>query len=108
MTTLTLELPPELYDRLRAEGLLADKPVELVAQELIVERLETILAARIRERERAIEALRAAGLLTELSPEEKERAARSTATLEEVNAALARAGGKPLSELILEMRGPKE
>ncbi len=108
MTTLTLELPPELYDRLRSEGLLANKPVELVAQELIAERLEAILAERLRERERAIEALRAAGLLTELGPEGKARAARSTATLEEVNAALARAGGKPLSELILEMRGPKE
>ncbi len=52
--------------------------------------------------------LRAAGLLAELSPEEKERAAQSTATLEEVSAALDRAGGKPLSEIILEMRGPKE
>ncbi len=47
----------------------------------------------------------AAGLLTELSPEEKQRAAQSAATLEEVRAALDRAGGKPLSELILEMRG---
>jgi hypothetical protein len=52
--------------------------------------------------------LRAAGLLAELSPAEKERARRSTMTLEEVSAALSRAGGKPLSELILEMRGPKE
>jgi hypothetical protein len=60
------------------------------------------------DRERATEALRMAGLLAELSPEEKQRAARSTATLEEVQAALGRAGGKPLSELILEMRGPKE
>jgi hypothetical protein len=60
------------------------------------------------ERERAIEALRAAGLLTELGPEEKQRAAQCTTTLEEVRAALDRAGGPPLSELILEMRGPKE
>jgi len=60
------------------------------------------------ERERATEALRAAGLLTELSPEEKALAAQSTLTLEKARAILDRAGGKPLSEVILEMRGPKE
>jgi hypothetical protein len=60
------------------------------------------------DRDRVTEVLRAVGLLAELSPAEKERASRSTMTLEEVSAALDRAGGKPLSELILEMRGPKE
>jgi hypothetical protein len=59
------------------------------------------------ERERATEALRAAGLLTELSAEEKARAAQSTLTLDEARAILDRAGGKPLSEIIIEMRGPK-
>lgn len=57
------------------------------------------------ERERATEALRAAGLLTELSPEEKARAAQSTLTLDESRAILDRAGGPPLSDLILELRG---
>jgi hypothetical protein len=60
------------------------------------------------ERERATEALRAAGLLTELSPAEKALADQSALTLEEARAILDRAGGKPLSEIILEMRGPKE
>jgi hypothetical protein len=60
------------------------------------------------ERDRATAALRAAGLLTELSPAEKARAAQSTLTLDEARAILDRAGGKPLSEIILEMRGPKE
>lgn len=64
--------------------------------------------APLGERERATELLRAAGLLAELSPAEKERAAQSTLTLDEVHAILDRAGGKPLSEIILEMRGPKE
>ena len=59
------------------------------------------------ERERLTELLRAAGLLTELSPEEKLRAAQSTLTLDEARAILDRAGGTPLSEIILEMRGPK-
>lgn len=58
------------------------------------------------ERARVTEALRAAGLLTELSAAEKARAAQSTLTLDEAQAILDRAGGKPLSEVVLEMRGP--
>lgn len=108
MTTVTLELPPDVYRRLHDAAARVGKPVETVAQELLTEQLAVAAPIPMSDRERAAEALRAAGLLTELSPEEKQRAARSTTTLEEVQAALDRAGGKPLSELILEMRGPKE
>jgi hypothetical protein len=59
------------------------------------------------ERARVAEMLRQAGLLADLSPEEKAIAERSTLTLEEARAILDRAGGKPLSEMILAMRGPK-
>jgi hypothetical protein len=52
--------------------------------------------------------LKAASRLADLSQQEKLRAAQSTLTLEEARAILDRSGGKPLSELILEMRGPKE
>lgn len=69
----------------------------------------TTLADRLNpqqsDRDRAREVLRAAGLLAKPSPEMRERAARSTATLEEVSAALSRAGGTPLSEIIIEQRG---
>lgn len=110
MTTLTLELPPDLYERLRAEAERQGKPAADVAQEWLAERLPAPAPAQApagdREQVRAI--LRAAGLLVELGPEMKMRAERSTATLEEVRAALDRAGGRPLSEIILEMRGPKE
>lgn len=104
MTTLTLELPAELYEGLRLESERRGETMQTLAQKLLAEQL----ASPPTEREQAIAALRAAGLLAELGPEEKQRAAQSTATLEEVRAALDRAGGKPLSELILEMRGPKE
>lgn len=106
MANLTLELSSELYERLREEAEKAGKRPEVVAREWLAERLGS--SPEKSEKERAIEKLRADGLLTELSAEEKKRAARSAATLEEVSAALDRAGGKPLSELILEMRGPKE
>jgi hypothetical protein len=51
--------------------------------------------------------LLAAGLLAEPTPEMLAVAAQSTATLEEVQAAFARVGGKPLSEIVIEQRGPK-
>lgn len=43
----------------------------------------------------------------ELSPDEQARAATCTTTLEEVQAALSQAGGKPLSEIIIEQLWPK-
>ena len=105
MTVITLDLPIDVYQRLRDAAGRTGKSVEAVAQELLIERLEA--PAPVSERERATEILRAAGLLAELGPEEKMRAARSTATLEEVQAALAKGGGKSLSEIVIEQRGPK-
>ena len=105
MTTLTLDLPAELYERLRTEAERLGKPVATVAQEWLAERLPAPAPTSDRERVRAV--LRAAGLLAEPSPEMLRLAEQATMTLEEVRAALDRAGGPPLSELILEMRGPK-
>ncbi len=115
MTTLTLDLAPDVYHRLHQEADRVGRSVEALAADWLTEHVppsaprdDVPPPAPPGERERAREVLRAAGLLTELGPEEKERAARSTATLEEVQAAFARAGGKPLSEIVIEMRGPKE
>lgn len=108
MTPITVDLPPEVYQKLQEQARQSGKSAELVAREWLAERLATA-PAPMSERERAREVLREAGLLVEFSEEEKERArAAVTMTLEEVRAALDRAGGKPLSEIILEMRGPKE
>ena len=106
MATLTLDLPPELHERLRAEAARLDKPVAALVREWLAERLSSPAPASDRERARA--ALRAAGLLAEPSPEMIRLGEQANMTLEEVRAALDRAGGQPLSELILEMRGPKE
>jgi len=106
MATLTLDLPPELHERLRAEADRLGKPVATVVREWLAERLSSPAPASDRERARA--ALRAAGLLAEPSPEMIRLGEQANMTLEEVRAALDRAGGQPLSELILEMRGPKE
>jgi len=103
MTTLTIDLPSDLYERLRAEAERAGKPPATVAREWLAERLPPAAS----ERELIREALRAAGLLVEFSPEEIAQARAVTVTLEEVSAALDRAGGRPLSEIVLEQRGPK-
>ncbi len=115
MTTLTLDLPPDVYQRLHREADRVGQAVELLATEWLMERARQVPArndlpppAPPSERERARAVLHEAGLLTELGPELKRRAEQSTATLEEVQAAFARAGGKPLSEIIIEMRGPNE
>jgi hypothetical protein len=154
---LTIELPHDLYERLRRRSIDAGKSVQTVAEELLTERLSALennqpstpmsereraraalrhvgqlrepqrywseqerteaVATYIREhpeewaamseRERAITVLRVAGLLAELTPEEKERAKHATMTLEEIHAAFARSSGKPLSEIVIEQRGPK-
>ena len=107
MTTLTVELPTELYENLRAEADQVGEPMQNVVRRLLAERL-MLPVKSISERERVTDALRKVGLLAELGPEMKKRAAQSTMTLAEVQAALDEAGGPPLSEVILAMREPKE
>lgn len=106
MSTLNLKLPPQVYRRLREEAARLGKPPQVVAQEWLVERLASPPTAPSTDRERARQALRAAGLLTELGPSLR-KLADPTVRLEDVRAALNRAGGKSLSEIILEQRGPK-
>jgi hypothetical protein len=115
MTTLTLNLPPDVYQRLHQEADRSGQAAEEIASTWLTERVREVPArddvpppAPAGERERVRVVMREAGLLTELGPELKRRAEQSTATLEEVQAAFARAGGKPLSEIVDEMRGPKE
>lgn len=114
MTALTIELSPELYARLRAEAERQGEPPEGVARRWLAERLVPPAALPDEEtrppsdRERVRAALRAAGLLVEPTPEQLAWAETVDVTLEEVIEALDRSEGKPLSEIILEQRGPKE
>ncbi|MBA3946957.1 MAG: hypothetical protein H0X37_20645 [Herpetosiphonaceae bacterium] len=91
----SIQLPP------RSDLAIGEHRAVLVVEEQAVPTLTT-------ERDRVTAALRAAGLLAEPTPEMQQLAAASTLTLEEARAILDRTGGQPLSELILEMRGPKE
>lgn len=106
MTTLTLELPSDLFERVRKQAEQAKKPIEIVIQESLSRDFPPPIPTS--ERERGREVLRAAGLLTEPGPEMQRLASEATMTLEEVNAVFARVGGKPLSEIAIEQRGSKE
>ncbi len=106
MTTSILELQPELYARLAREAACPGRPVETLVAEWLERRFQPPASAG--ERDRAIAVLRETGLLTELGPELKCQAAQATMSFEDIQAIFARVGGKPLSEIVLEQRGPKE
>ncbi len=109
MTALILDLDPQVYEQIRKEAERTGQPVEAVAEAWLTERAVPARSpsAAAGERERTIQILRDAGLVAAPTPDMLARAAQATATLEEVQAAFARAGGKPLSEIVLEQRGPK-
>ena len=106
MATLTLEIPPEVYHRLREEADRVGKPLQSMIQEWLVERLAPPAPESLSNREEVRQALRDAGLWVELSPSLR-RMADPTVCLEDVEAALGRVGGKSLSNIVLEQRGPK-
>lgn len=110
MTRLTLDLPTDLFERLRAEAANAGKPMEAIALEWLARPPVDRSTASTTEapRDFVTAALRDAGLLTELTRQERRRSSRTTASLDDVRAALDRDSGAPLSELIEEMRGPRE
>lgn len=73
MTILTIDLPVDLYERLRATAEEQGKPVEALALEWLAER-SAPTTQPMTDRERARAALRAVGLLAGISPWEKELA----------------------------------
>jgi predicted transcriptional regulator len=107
MQELTLELAPEIYRRLREEAEHLGETPQVVARQWLTERLITHAPTAGSDREKARQALADAGLLAELGPNLR-RMANSSVRLESVVAALSRADGKPLSEIVLEQRGAKE
>jgi len=105
MTELMVQLSSDEYRRLREEAVRLGKSPQAVAAEWVAEKL-SLSGPIAGDQESARRALRAAGLLAELGPHLCERA-DATVSLEAVNEALRRAGGRPLSEVVLEQRGAR-
>lgn len=100
MATLTLELPKDLLRLLQKRA--SERGQELQEAALRILQKELTPEAKS-EREQVIEVLRASGLVRPLS-EELRQMIDPSVTHEEVEAAFAEAGGKPLSEIIIEQR----
>lgn len=105
MTTLTIELQPEIYARLREKAASVGRPIEKLIEESLARRF--LPAAPAGERERSMAVLREAGLLVELEPELKHLASQASMSLEAIHTLFARTGGQSLSELVQEQRGAK-
>lgn len=108
MRTLTLDMPTDMYQRLAAEANRLGQLPQVMALEWLSTRWG-LSTPQIAQEEEDIggQALRAAGLLTELSPGLSELA-DPTVRLEDVIAAMARAEGPSLSEIVLEERRSRE
>lgn len=106
MKTLIVELPPDVYRHLRQIAERLGRPPQAVAQGWLIERLALPGASldKASEREKTRQALGAAGLLAELGPA-LQGLADASVRLEDVAASMSRAGGRPLSEIIMEQRG---
>ena len=108
MTQLVVDMPPEMYEWVNKQAKVLGKSSSAVVVDMLAMSAKELPSLPpVDMRARAIQALRDAGLLVEISQQEKELAKQWTMPLEEIRAALGEAGGQPLSELIIEMRGPK-
>lgn len=103
MGKLIIDLPPEIYKRLKAQARKAGK----VPEALTLEFIETALqAGEAPSAQTARELLRASGRVRPLSPALRRKIIPGV-TLDEVRRAVSRAAGPCLSEIILRQRGPK-
>ena len=108
METLTLNMPTDMYQQLTQKASYLGQPPQVVALEWLRERLSPPLpTVPASEEDIGGQALREAGLLTELSPGLCELA-DPTVSLEEVVAAMSQAAGPSLSEIVLEERRARE
>jgi hypothetical protein len=108
METLTVELPTEVYQSLQKQAAEKGLKVETVA----IEAIETWLLLpseperRRIKRERIRQKLQDAGLIRPLSDQLRKMIIPDVKH-KDVEAAFARAEGKPLSQIVIEQRGPK-
>ena len=103
MHTITINLSPEIYQRLAAQARQVGQAPEALSRAL----LETALQAREAAQSRTVrDVLDAAGRLRPLSATLRRKIIPGV-TLDEVRIILTQASGPALSDIIQEQRGPK-
>ncbi len=103
MSTLVLELPPHVLERLVVEANQRQQPVEDVASDLLSESLASSYAPT-GEQERVDTVLRESGMLVYLADGLRARIDPNIQR-EDVIAAFENTGGRTLSEIVLDQRG---
>jgi len=103
---IVLRLPVKPYRRLQEWARQTGKTPELLTREIVEQALQEPSRLPVPSPQTARQILQAAGRVQPLSPTLQRRIIPGV-TLEEVRTALERAGGQPLSEIILEQRGVK-
>jgi hypothetical protein len=103
---IVIELSPRSYRLLEKAAHDTGKAPEVLSREILEEALQRTETGTQPKREAVRQVLRAAGRIHTLSPTLRHRIIPGV-TLEEVQESLAHAGGKPLSEIILEQRGSR-
>lgn len=103
MSTLVIDISPETYRRLEEQARDAGKAPEALSRELIEAALRESRPPVPKEARDVLEAL---DRVRPLSDTLRAKIVPGV-TLDEVRAALTEASGRPLSEIVLEGRGPK-
>jgi len=103
MPTLTLEVPTVTYQKLQQEATRLNKSMQLIVMEWLAEKF-TLPPTN---HEATDQVLKAAGLLSELSPQLQQRARSATMTLPEIIQLLSSVKGQSLSDILLEHRAAK-
>lgn len=104
MTVLTVELNPTLWQLLQTQAQQRQQSVEMVAAALLEAQLRPSQLPKATEQADVLRLLAESGLLTELGDGLREKISTTAVNHENVVAALGRAGGEPLSQIILNQR----
>ncbi|MDP2937082.1 MAG: hypothetical protein Q8O86_11400 [Dehalococcoidia bacterium] len=103
MSTIVINVPQETYRRLQEEARKAGKAPEVLTREL----LEISLQAREESRQRTARGILQASERARPLGERLRNKIIPGVTLDEVRESLTKAGGPPLSEIVLTQRGAK-
>lgn len=103
MHTISITLPSTTYKRLEEQAQQTGKEPERLLRELLEHALQ---AQEKAHPQTARQVIQVSGRVRPLS-ETLRRKIIPGVTLDEVRASLSRAGGPPLSDILLEQRGPK-
>lgn len=103
MPTLTLEIPPATYQKLDQEATRLNQSIH----RLILDELAKKFCLPLTDHETIDQALKAAGLLSELGPRLQHRAKSATMTLPEIIHLMSSTEGQSLTDILLEQRTAK-